>query len=615
MDAPAVRSACAGGEPFMATVRDDLKNELATQGNLWRQGLEKADTPAAVDAWQQDRLVSFPGGGAWQVPTDPDWSEDPYRNLSWAAGYQSLAWLVTLARGYRAGDAAMGDELRHYLLSWIAANPVHQPQSVRSWYNGAVHRRTNAIIAAWDVLLVVLDDDELAQVMIALHHHGAQLGSYLGRERFHGHNHNLFHALALLNLANNVPVLAQASAWREQALQRMHALLGEMVNPRDGVSTEQAATYHYLAMRLFVQAQLYLVSNGRAFTQANLALLTEMTRFGALLPDPAGLIPAIGDTGFGGTDATARDLLGQFDKLGLATPEAQFVLSRGKNGRRPADASFFLGEGLAIFRPSFGEVGDWDDDLHVVADMGPSSRVHGHDDAMNVVMTAHGEQLLVDSGGPYQYGVDERRAFTDVRAHNTVVVDGRGYSAGDAVIESTLDTLDYSLITGAHEKSPGVQHRRTVMVVKPSLVLVVDDLQATDGREHTFNLLYHLAPDSDVVAAGLAAQVVTGSAAMGLTVAAGQDLSVAVRRGETDPLVGWVTTALGKKESAPVLDFSQRSDSTWYVTAIVPSQVSEASQVQLIAERTVQGFRVDVTAGGREWTVMLPNDGEPTVAP
>ncbi len=88
---------------------------------------------------------------------------------------------------------------------------------------------------------------------------------------------------------------------------------------------------------------------------------------------------------------------------------------------------------------------------------------------------------------------------------------------------------------------------------------------------------------------------------------------MAVRRGETDPLFGWVTTGLSEREAAPVLNFSQQSDSAWFVTAILPSTASEGLQPNVTAERTTEGFRIVVATGDREWSVILPHEGNPTI--
>lgn len=612
---PGVRSACERGSGFMAALRSELREDLPDQRDLWLRGPDSGDTGEALALWREGRLVKFPGGPEWSVPADPDWSEDPYRNITWMAGYHALGWLGALARGYREGDVALGEALGRYVVSWIESNPTVDPPSVRSWYNGAVHRRTNSIVSYMDVLLDVLDDEQLEEVLISLHLHGTRLSSYLTEERLYGHNHNLFHSLALLNLARSVPVLRSAAPWQEGATDRLHSLLREMVNPVDGVSTEQSSQYHFVAMDLFASARQYLVTSGDDYAAEDLSLLAEMTTFGALLPDPGGTLPAIGDTPFGATDARAMALLREYEEAGLSSPEAQFVLSRGRDGRRPADATFFGGEGYGIFRPSYGEEGDWEDDLHLVVDMGPSNRVHGHRDAMNVLLAWRGEQMLVDTGGPFQYGVPDRQAIMSAGAHNTVVVDAMDYGPGDVAIERTLDRQRYALITGVHDKTPGVQHRRTVMLVKPRLVLVIDELSTAGAANRRFDLLYHLPPGAAVQPDRLGAVVSKGRAGLGFAVAAGSDASLRIREAETDPLFGWVATGNATVEGAPVLDFAQEgAEDAWFVTALLPSTARHSGRPDLQVERNADGFLIEVRDGGERWGIEVPRSGEPTVS-
>lgn len=49
--------------------------------------------PASVDLWADDRAIVLVNHSPWQVPPDPDWSEDPYGDLSWQSQYHSLGWL------------------------------------------------------------------------------------------------------------------------------------------------------------------------------------------------------------------------------------------------------------------------------------------------------------------------------------------------------------------------------------------------------------------------------------------------------------------------------------------------------------------------------------------
>ena len=139
---------------------------------------------------------------------------------------------------------------------------------------------------------------------------------------------------------------------------------------------------------------------------------------------------------------------------------------------------------------------------------------------MNVLLTAYGHSLLIDSGGPYAYGNPERHGFVGALAHNVVVADDGSVDPGPVSDLVETDTATHSVVAGSYMVTKGVRDRRTVVLAKPELVLVVDQLQATDNELHRYRLLYHLPPDATVTADGTAGLVRAGTAGMGFRVSA-----------------------------------------------------------------------------------------------
>ncbi len=325
--------------------------------------------------------------------------------------------------------------------------------------------------------------------------------------------------------------------------------------------------------------------------------------FAALLPTPFGVLPAMGDTAY--ANPAPWSLLRRLSHAGIESPSALYVLSCGQQGARPPDLNAFPASGVTIVRPSYADDGPWEEDLHLLVDMGPSRRVHGHDDAMNVLLSAFGQQLLADSGGPYQYGIPERQEFVAAAAHNTVVVDGARYVAGDVTIDLIDDNPAFSVVEGWHEKSPGVRHRRTVMLLKPNVIVIVDRLSAIDGKRHDFELLYHLDPAASVSRSKAGALVQVREAAMGITVAGSRDLIAREREGEEDPLVGWVTNRHARRIVAPVLSYSETGRAEWYVTAIAPADVSRAVVPEVVATRRDGAITVGLSIGDDAWRLVF----------
>lgn len=491
------------------------------------------------------------------------------------------------------------------VVDWIRDNPASDPPSVRSWYDHSVAWRTDAIVSLMLPLLAdALSVDELGVVLASLHAHGERLMSYLSDERFVGHNHNLFHALSLFNLAIALPELEGSSVWRVVARERVSSLLGEMVHVEEGVSAEQASAYHYLALRLFRDANDYLHAHGDGFGEAERRILRRMVRFGALLSSPHGSLPAIGDTAFDSvapTDELRRYLDEYHD------PVAEYVLTRGDSGTRPPDAVFYEEAGYAVIRPSYGDIGPWDDDLQVVVDMGPAAYSHGHHDAMNILLSAYGRSLIVDSGGPYAYGVDERRYFLSSGAHNVVVVDDTHVREQDARISRTADNARYSLVEGVFEPVPGVEHRRTVAVLKPQLVVILDHLTTEAGR-HTYELVYHLPPSAAVEVIGRSGALISdGPAGLAL-----------VARGSEAPAAefadAYVTTAHRERTPASVLSFPQEAADAWYLTVLAPTSGLPDELPSVMTRDQERSMAVTISWQGTDHTFRIA-DGTINLSP
>jgi Heparinase II/III-like protein/Heparinase II/III N-terminus len=610
---PLVRASCAG-QSFLGSLQRLLAARGIDKARLWTvPDIEIATGEDAIARWHNNRQIALLGPRLWSVPAAPDWTEDPYHDVTWQRGYQSLIWLDTLAEGYRRGDTNLGNDLRKYLLSWIEHNPPDAPASERAWYDGAVWRRTTAIVAMWDVLTKVLTQDDLATVIASLEVHGEVLQGYLSEARFRGHNHNMFHALALFNLAEQIPQFANSASWRAASIARIGPLMREMVNPEDGVSTEQSANYHYTALWLFRDALNLLQQWQVDLGTTERELIRRATTYGALLMDPGGLLPAIGDTPLGTSASRAFAVLDQLRRDGLTSSAADFVLTRGAAGRRPADAVFFRGEGYAIFRASYSESGPWQDDAHLFVDFGRTTRGHGHDDTGNLLLSAFGRQLLIDSGGPYQYHVADRRYFLSPQAHNVVVADGGSYRSGDATIDWAVDEAAYSLVQGHHDRMRGVRHRRTVILLKPSTLVVVDEVKPRDQTAHDYQILWHFPPEAVVQTTDHGATMQVPGAGLHLATAASAPISARVRSGESQPLFGWVTTSHGKRVPAPVLTDSWSARASWVVTVLQPFGQTMGTPPSVEAKSTRSAIAVSASVDGQTWRIKIPVEGRPSV--
>ena len=576
-DNPVVQEAAAQAltrTDLLRELRERIADAMPGRDDLWvTQTSFQSD--AATTSWERGREITLSTFAPWHVPEAPTWAEDPYRNITWQFYYQSLGWLWAPGRACLDGTDAACREVADYVLGWIRSSPPFDPPSVRSWYDHAVAYRTDAIVSLYaDVLAPNLSPAEFGTLMRSLELHGRTLDGFLHDPAFTGHNHNLFHALSLYNLAVAFPELRGSATWKSDARARIASLLPEMVQTDEGVSLEEAFAYHYLALRLFAGANRYLERHGDGLSSSELSVLDGMTEFGALILSPAGEMPAVGDTPYGST--SGESLLKTAAGLGITSAIARYVLSKGANGSKPRSANFYPAAGYAVIRPEYTAGPGWSKDLQLIVDTSTRRRVHGHADAMNVILSAEGGPLLVDSGGPYLYGNAAHAAFVAPSAHN-VVVDLDAADA-QAVVTGLTETDDRfaSVVGGTVGLGDAAQDHRTIILVKPALLVIADRITALDGQAHRYGLLYHLPPGADVRATGPGGNVTAGPAGMGYRILSSCPMTSDVVSGQAHPLLGWVTRSYGGKDPAPVLRFEQTCTDGWFVTVMAPAAAGSA---------------------------------------
>lgn len=613
-DDPNVLQALSGTGVTAARLVDTLEQDHLDhpipEPALWNEQRQYGDA-SGVSLWVRSHSVEFQGLGfaAWEVPADPKWNEDPFSNVSWLTRYQGLGWLMAVAGAYESThQEAYLSELKNYLLSWIRVEGDPKHASKRAWYDHAVALRTDMIVYLLETTLNgKLSPTEYETVLKSLAVHADFLDQLLNNPAFDGHNHRLFHAMALYNLSIAFPELRGSAGWKAHASRSLTALLDAMVSPADGVELEQAISYHYVAMTTFETAADYLRQHDEQLAKAFDARVRLMSTFGAAIISPDGTVPAIGDTNYGaaGGMSVIRDALAR----GLGSPIAEFIATQGQSGQRPPDLLMFPVGGYAILRPSYGDAGPWVDDLQAVMDVGPAARVHGHQDGLSVDLAAYGAPLLVDPGGPYLYGSSKHDYFVSAEAHNSVVLEGLTTHVGSVHLLVATDTKTTSVVEGQSSGDGGYVHTRTLVLVKPDTLVVVDRLtNAPDGYPAVMR--YHLPPQATVTTASPGSVLVgSGGAWMRVLMAAQHPLDTVVHSGGSGPNAGWVTPAYDREVAAPVITASQQQ-AGWFVTVISPGQSVSDLATAASVMRVGDGFRVQVSYGTRSpIAITIGDDG------
>jgi hypothetical protein len=265
----------------------------------------------------------------------------------------------------------------------------------------------------------------------------------------------------------------------------------------------------------------------------------------------------------------------------------------GKEGRAPAELSHaFPYAGYYVMRSG------WDPDARWLwFDGGPFGYGHQHEDKLEIVVAAYGKTFLVDPGN-YTYERSKWRSyFIDSPSHNVVLVDGqpqrrRGQKREAYVVKQPMPHMweskpDYDYVEATFDEDfggavkRGVSHTRGVLFIKPDLWVVLDTLTANDGKEHSYDALFHF--DGKVKADGLRLDTRNADEA-NLTVAARPDagLSLKIVEGQEDPVQGWLPNGHSGVRAAPVGIYTAHAQAAHLLYALVPAPKGTAGRLQAI---------------------------------
>lgn len=398
-------------------------------------------------------------------------------------------------------------------------------------------------------------------------------------------NHLLGEYMGLLVGVLTWPIWDECASWQAKALQgfEQEALVqtGE-----DGVNKEQAFYYHHEVMDMMVLCGLISRANGVEFAPAYWQRLEKMMGFLAAVMDREGNVPMVGDADDAHMVRLSQEADWSHDRSLLATGAVLF--ERGdlaaKAGNFDDKSRWLLGDAAAakfatLVRPevelprtAFPEGGYYllgarygaADEVRAVVDCGPlgylSIAAHGHADALAMVLSAGGQELLVDPG-TYAYHTQKkwRNYFRGTFAHNTVRVDGvdqseiggnflwlRKAKAYHEVAETQGDVQRFiGWHDGYHHLADPVTHRREITFNATNNCFDVTDVLTCKGR-HEIELCWHIAETCTVVLTDDCATVNSGAVRLTLTMAQAI-LKPVMMCGQDEPPAGWISRSFDVK--------------------------------------------------------------------
>jgi Heparinase II/III-like protein/Heparinase II/III N-terminus len=386
----------------------------------------------------------------------------------------------------------------------------------------------------------------------------------------------------------------QLRAWGLQCKQ----ILGEEVfaqNAADGGNREQAFAYQQFVLDFLLLAGLAARAAGEDFPLAYWQRLERMIELIASMMDVAGHVPMIGDA----DDGYVVSLAPQpgFDNYRSLVASGAVLFERadfaGKAGQLDDKTRWLFGEkavkrfahpaGRFEPRRRFPNAGyyllgdrlETREEIRLLVDAGAlgylSIAAHGHADALSVVLSVGGQEVLVDPG-TYAYHTEPlwRRYFRSTRAHNTVLVDGQDQScqSGNFMWSRHATARCLAFETGAARQrfvgehdgyqslSDPVTHRREIVYDVQARAFTITDALSCTASVHEAIRFWHFAETLEPVARGDEIHVVAGDYRVRL-VPSEPPHGVEQHRGGSAEEGGWVSRGFGSK--VPSVSFGWRS--------------------------------------------------------
>lgn len=492
----------------------------------------------------------------------------------------ATAWFVT-------GEDPYAERVARQLRSWWQQNPflsgVHWTSGIEVGIRLISWAWIRRLLDGWPGAADLFENNPIALAQIRWHQ------QYLAGFRSRGssaNNHVIAEAAGQLAGSCAFPWFGRSDRWRRDSARLLERELARNTFP-SGINRELATDYQCFVAELGLLAAVEAAAAGHPVSDATWALLCATTDSGAALLDGELRPPRQGDGDEGRAimldpPAESRwpalltageELFGRLDWWPRPAPDAGSVLvgalagaPRPVPGRPPHRPSRFGDAGITILRTEGGSAPE----IWCRCDGGPhgflSISAHAHADALSIEVRYGGVDILADPGTYCYHGEPELRSyFRSTIAHNTAEIAGRSQSVEGGpflwvrharahemeVPEPGLNwTAEHD---GYTSLNPKAWHRRSVRLDPASRVLDITDL--IDGGGHEVRLAFHFGPLVQVCLDGSRALLtwndspVPGTARIELP----EGLSWRLHRGEIDPILGWYSAGLGRREPATTL--------------------------------------------------------------
>ena len=446
---------------------------------------------------------------------DIDWLHQPAGDPEWVFAFNRMRFWIVLGQAYAlTGDEKYAEAFASQLCHWVRTVKADDPACAKAWRSIEVGLRLEYWLKAVryfagspalteEVIdLFIQSVTEQAEFIMGVWNSYNIMSNWGVLS-----NHGLFLAGVML------PQTARTAEFTAEAVRRLAQEIQLQVY-RDGVHWEQSPMYHNEVLHCYLDVVLLAQRNGVTLPETLLEKTRAMCRADVYASKPDHCELSMGDS----DNIDQRDIItkgavlfndGLLRARGCYVPDFDAAWDLGEAGlarykdlkaEQPAETDYALTDsGNFYFRSGWGEA-----DTYVHLHCGTLGAGHGHADKLHIDIFSRGEDLLMDAGR-FTYVFDEGRVeFKELRAHNTLMVDGRDiYRCKDSwechdlargVNRNYHSGKAYSYAEGGHTaymkgSADGVLVNRRVIFLKPDIIVVADEFYTCGA--HSYNQFFH----------------------------------------------------------------------------------------------------------------------------
>ncbi|MGN1164605.1 MAG: alginate lyase family protein [Candidatus Ornithospirochaeta sp.] len=570
-----------------------------------------------------------------ETSRDNEWSWSLFRTIYW----QPLARAYALTKDEKYTREFLS-QMHSFRQAWPADDFIKDFTFVpKQPFPGTAWRTIETGIRVYTTWLPVFEifrhspvwtGEDLSSFILGIRDHALFLmGHYSNHDR--SSNWLSMETSALLQIAIMFPELKEAKEWFNTAYGRvMHEV--RFCFSDNGIHMEKTPIYHTVASIAFAQALVMCRLNGIYVPDYAWEVIRRSALYVASLVKPDFSTPMIGDADR--DDLTTRRAdTSVYEGMNLSffpedlnelraymkwmyslfgDEEFLYFATLGKEGKAPEKTDFkYSEEGIYVMRSGWGKDADYLCTHSTQLELGERS-THSHNDCMHAEVTLKGEDVLVDCGRYiYRSSIwkDWRAYFCSALAHNTLYVDDHEMGEIKGVDrrrnvralchffgeDKGLKIIDLSHNGYAYLTDP-VFHRRKLIQLPSSSVVLVDYVEGPGKEDHDFRLMFNF-NTTDVVLDGSHVDYKSRNGLeFDLDFASTVDFSSRLLCGSEDPKGGWISYGYPVREPIGQVTFAYGSKAPFAAVTVVKAK----------DEDTVAYFEnatVVIESHGRKWIV------------